>query len=153
MKKILAVAMAAALLGGAVSMASAHGSWGRGSDDEGRGQGRRQMMYDRDFDGKGRGFGPGSCRENGPRRGGCDSPGACLEDGERGRRFGKVESPEAAAEIVAGRIERRGNPNLKVGKVTEAGRDYEVEIVTQDGSLANKVFVEKRTGRTIPAYR
>ena len=43
--------------------------------------------------------------------------------------------------------------NLKVGKVTEAGRDFMVEIVTQDGSLANKVYVEKRTGRVVPAYR
>ena len=116
-------------------------------------------MYDRDSDGKGRDFspGPGNCRQNGPRGGGeggdCDGPGACREDGERGRRFGKVESAEAATEIVTSLLERRGNPNLKVGKVTEAGRDYEVEIVTQDGSLANKVFVEKKTGRMIPAYR
>ena len=50
-------------------------------------------------------------------------------------------------------LERRNNPNLQVGKVTEAGRDFEVEIVTKDGSLANKLFVEKRTGRIIPAYR
>ena len=50
-------------------------------------------------------------------------------------------------------IGRTGNPNLKIGKVTEAGRDYEIEIVTQDGSLANKVFVEKSSGRVISAYR
>ena len=63
-----------------------------------------------------------------------------------------MDKAETAAEIVAGRLEDTGNPNLKVGKVTEAGRDFEVEIVTKDGSLANKVFVEKATGRIIPAF-
>jgi hypothetical protein len=42
---------------------------------------------------------------------------------------------------------------LKVGKVTETGRDFEVEIVTQDGSLANKLYVEKNSGRIVPAYK
>jgi hypothetical protein len=82
----------------------------------------------------GRGFGPGNCRN--------------LRES-----FGEVEDAEAAAAIVGELLEQRQNPYLQVGKVTETGRDFEVEIVTKDGSLANKLFVEKRTGRIIPAYR
>jgi hypothetical protein len=92
--------------------------------------------------------------------------GACFEDGGSDRkgpgRFrnlelegvdGEVDRQEEATLIVSTFLERRGNPNLKVGKVTESGRDFVVEIVTQDGSLANKVYIEKKTGKIIPAYR
>jgi len=142
MKKVLAVMMAFAFVAGIYSFASAH-----------QGQGR----------GWGKGNGPGSCWEDrgsrGPegefggqgRRGGRDcGPGNCRNFQDEA---GEVESAEAAAVIVGSMLERRGNPNLKVGAVAEAGRDFEVEIVTKDGSLANKLFVEKRTGRIIPAYR
>ena len=66
--------------------------------------------------------------------------------------FGEVDKAETAAEIVTERLENIGNPNLKVGKVTEVGRDFEIEIVTEEGSLANKVLVEKSTGRILSAY-
>jgi hypothetical protein len=76
----------------------------------------------------------------------------CWNNTDRARGFSELDTPEAAAEIVANRLESGGNPNLKVGKVTEVGRDFEVEIVTKDGSLANKVLVEKSTGRILSAY-
>ncbi len=39
-----------------------------------------------------------------------------------------------------------GNPNLKVGKVREKDGAYEVEIVTKEGSLVDKLQVNKQTG-------
>ena len=39
-----------------------------------------------------------------------------------------------------------GNPNLKAGKVTEKNGVYEVDIVTKDGSLVDKIQVNKQTG-------
>ncbi len=39
-----------------------------------------------------------------------------------------------------------GNPNLKVGKVTEKNGAYEVDVVTKDGSLVDKIQVNKQTG-------
>jgi hypothetical protein len=39
-----------------------------------------------------------------------------------------------------------GNPNLKAGKVTEKNGAYEVDIVTKDGSLVDKIQVSKQTG-------
>jgi len=138
MKKTLAIAMAATLIGGLASFASAHGGRGGGSmmwsEDSDYGRGRH--MYSSDFDGRGRGNGPGYCRGK----------------SDRGPAFGEVDKAETASQIVADRLEAAANPNLKVGKVTEVGRDFEVEIVTKDGSLANKVLVEKSTGRILPSY-
>jgi len=39
-----------------------------------------------------------------------------------------------------------GNPNLKAGKVAEKDGNYEVDIVTKDGSLVDKIQVNKQTG-------
>jgi hypothetical protein len=39
-----------------------------------------------------------------------------------------------------------GNPNLKAGQVSEREGAYEVEVLTQNGSLADKVQVNKQTG-------
>ncbi len=46
------------------------------------------------------------------------------------------------------RVEWAGNPNLKVGKITEKDADTIVtEIVTKDGSLVRKIEVDRHTGR------
>ena len=45
-----------------------------------------------------------------------------------------------------------GNPNLKVGKVTPKEDAYEVDIVTKDGSLVDKIQVNKQTGWFRSAY-
>jgi hypothetical protein len=139
MKKTLAIAVAALLVGGLASFASAHGGWGGGRmmwDRDNNDFGRGRHMYSRDFDNRGRGYGPGFCRSSSDRR----------------NALAEVDNAETAAEIVSDRLEASGNPNLKAGKVTEAGRDFEVEIVTEDGSLANKVLVEKSSGRILSAY-
>jgi len=138
MKKTLAIAVAVVLVGGLATFASAHGGWGGGHmwDRDYNDYGRGRHMYSRDFNDRGRGYGPGYC----------------WNSSDRARGFGEIDTSEKAAEIVADRLEAGGNPNLKVGKVTEVGRDFEVEIVTKDGSLANKVLVEKSTGRVLSAY-
>jgi hypothetical protein len=139
MKKTLAIAVAVVLVGGLASFASARGGWGGGHmtwDRDNSEYGRGQHMNDRDFAGRGRGYGPGYCRNS----------------TDRTLAYGEVDKAETAAEIVADRLKNGRNPNLKVGKVTEVGRDFEVEIVTEDGSLANKVLVEKSTGRILSAY-
>lgn len=45
-----------------------------------------------------------------------------------------------------------GNPNLKVGKVAEKDGTYEVDVVTKDGSLVDKIQVNKQTGWFRPGY-
>jgi hypothetical protein len=44
------------------------------------------------------------------------------------------------------------NPNLKLGKITEQGDAFEAEIVTKEGSLVDKLLVDKSTGWMHPAY-
>lgn len=39
-----------------------------------------------------------------------------------------------------------GNPNLRAGKVTPKEDFYEVDIVTKEGSLVDKIQVNKQTG-------
>lgn len=155
MKRILAITLTVALVGGLFTYAAAHGRGGRW----GGGNGQGQCWQDSDENGKDRGPDGeyGERRGRGFGRGDCDGP--CRGDGPRSSRRdiegveGEIDSAEEASAVVGWFLEKRRNPNLKIGKVTEAGRDYEVEIVTQDGSLANKLYVEKNSGRIIPAYK
>ncbi|MFO7965942.1 MAG: hypothetical protein R6U50_18590 [Desulfobacterales bacterium] len=39
-----------------------------------------------------------------------------------------------------------GNPNLKVGEITEKEDTYVAEVVTRDDSLVEKIIVDKNTG-------
>lgn len=38
------------------------------------------------------------------------------------------------------------NPNIKLGQITEKDHYFEAEIVTKEGSLADKLMVDKQTG-------
>jgi len=51
-----------------------------------------------------------------------------------------------AKEIVENYVRSTRNPNLKAGKITDKDTYFEAEILTKDGSLADKLAVDKRTG-------
>ena len=163
MKKILVVSLTAVLIGGAFSYAAARpgggGMWGRG-------EGSGPCYQGQDFEPPCRDLSAADNDDRSRERRRGRGRGACFEDGGSDRKGpgrsrnlelegidGEVDRQEEAALIVSTFLERRGNPNLKLGKIEESGRDFVVNIVTQDGSLANKVYVEKKTGRIIPAYR
>ena len=44
------------------------------------------------------------------------------------------------------------NPNLKLGKVTEKDNYFELEILSKDNSLVEKIIVDKYTGLMRSAY-
>jgi len=44
------------------------------------------------------------------------------------------------------------NPNLKVGTVRDEGNSFAANVTTKDGSLVNKLFVDKDTGRIHSEY-
>jgi hypothetical protein len=48
--------------------------------------------------------------------------------------------------MVRDYLYRLGNPNLKQGKVRETDHEFEVEIVTKDNSLVEKLLIDKQTG-------
>jgi hypothetical protein len=53
---------------------------------------------------------------------------------------------EDAKAIMESYLHSTRNPNLKLGKITEKGNAYEAEIMTKDGSLVDKIMVDKYTG-------
>lgn len=48
--------------------------------------------------------------------------------------------------MVKNYLDSTRNPNLKLGKLKEEGSAFEAEIVTKDGSLADKILIDKNTG-------
>jgi hypothetical protein len=56
-----------------------------------------------------------------------------------------LESEDAKA-VVEEYIGYGRNPNLKVGEIEDKGPVFQVEIVTKDGSLVDKLAVHKRMG-------
>jgi hypothetical protein len=51
-----------------------------------------------------------------------------------------------AKELVENYLESTRNPNLKLGKIEDKGEGFEADILTKDGSLVDKMLVDKRTG-------
>ena len=57
-----------------------------------------------------------------------------------------------AKQLVENYLQATRNPNLKLGKIEDKGNAFEANIVTKDGSLVNKVLVDKNTGWMRSAY-
>ncbi len=66
---------------------------------------------------------------------------------ERKPQAGEALTQEDAVSMVEDYLKEINNPNLKVGEVEKtADEDYLVEIVTKDGSLVDKLEVNRLTG-------
>ena len=96
--------------------------------------------------GYGRG-GPGYCG-GGPGmqrgQGGWYCPWRSQQTGTPVAKPGQPLTADQAQAMVEQNI--AGNPNLKAGKVSERNGAYEVEVVTKNGSLVDKIEVNKQTG-------
>ncbi len=114
---------------------------------------------------RGYGMGPGMMgRGMGPEGGYGRGPG--MMDRGRGQMQGSQQmgsgprysqgkgalSKEDAGSIVKDYLASTRNPNLKLGKIKDAGKAFEAEIVTKDNSLVDKVLVDKTSGWIRPAY-
>jgi hypothetical protein len=118
------------------------GDWNCPYDGRSMGTGRGYGMM-----GRGYGMGPGYGRGQG-------SMGRAPEQGETGPTSGRLETPlkeDGARTAVENYLQSTRNPNLKLGKITEQGDAFEAEIVTKDGSLVDKLLIEKSTGWMHPA--
>jgi len=51
-----------------------------------------------------------------------------------------------AKEVLETYLKSTRNPNLKLGTIEDKGSVFEAEILTKDGSLADKIAVDKYTG-------
>lgn len=59
-------------------------------------------------------------------------------------------SLEQARSMVGNYVAR--NPNLKIGSVEEKDGAYQAEIVTKDGSMVDRMVIDKSTGRMHSVY-
>jgi mono/diheme cytochrome c family protein len=66
--------------------------------------------------------------------------------------MGPPMTEDRAKQEVERYLKAGANPNLKVGEVQDKGEAYEVEIVTRDGSLVDKILVNKKTGSMRSVY-
>jgi hypothetical protein len=48
--------------------------------------------------------------------------------------------------IVENYLKSTRNPNLKSGSIMDKGTAFEVEILTKDNSIADKISVDKNSG-------
>ena len=72
-----------------------------------------------------------------------------------GRQLQQLSKPldkDQAKQEVEDYLTSTRNPNLKVGKVEDKGRDYEVTVETKKGSLVDKLLVNKDTGWARSVY-
>ncbi|MFO7875366.1 MAG: hypothetical protein R6U55_02140 [Desulfovermiculus sp.] len=109
-----------------------------------RGQGMMQGW-------QGQGLGPGMM--HGPRMG-----RGMMHDqwgrGQNGPNAGQqqMQSLDQNAARELARNYTGGNPNLKIGEVTEQDGSYEATIVTKNGSLVEKLLIDKQTGGMKKAF-
>ena len=61
-------------------------------------------------------------------------------------RSGEPLTLDQAKTAVERYITYSRNPNIKLGQITEKDTYFEAEIVTKEGSLADKLMVGKQTG-------
>ena len=72
--------------------------------------------------------------------------------GQKQQQLQKPLEEKDAKAILENYIANMKNPNLKLGAIKDAGSTFEAEIVTKDGSLVDKVMVDKATGWMRSAY-
>ncbi len=100
------------------------------------------MMGGGMMSGRGYGMGPGMMgRGMGP---GMMGPGYGY-----GPQYQQPQKPleeKDARAILENYLRGTRNPNLKLGKITEQGNYLEAEIVTKEGSLVDKILVDRYTG-------
>lgn len=68
------------------------------------------------------------------------------------RRFQEPLKEEDAKGLAKDMLRRSRNPNLKLGDVKDKKDFFEFDILTQDGSLVDKLQVDKETGMMRSAY-
>ncbi len=148
--------MGCGMMGGQ-SMGSGMMGPGMMGDDDGDRDcpyGDRSMGPGRGYGMMGRGYGMGSGMMMGGSGMGPGMMGRAPAQGEIGSGAGRLETPlkeEGARVAVENYLQATRNPNLKLGKVSEQGDAYEAEIVTKDGSLVDKLLIDKSTGWMHPA--
>ncbi|MBW2120677.1 MAG: hypothetical protein JRH07_02375 [Deltaproteobacteria bacterium] len=98
---------------------------------------------------------------------GCPMGGYGMGPGMMGRGYGPQYGPQYgppygeyqkpmgksdAEGILKNHLDSLRNPNLKLGKIEDRGDVFEADIVTKDGSLVDRLLVDKNTGWVRSVY-
>jgi len=71
------------------------------------------------------------------------------------RQYQQPQNPldkNQAKQQVENYLKSSRNPNLKLGKIEEKDNNYQINIETKNGSLVDKILVNKNTGWMRSAY-
>jgi len=78
---------------------------------------------------------------------------------DTGRRYGrhyqskgKAVNAKEAETMMKDYLKSSRNPNLKLGKIKDAGDSFEAEILTKKNDLVDRVHINKATGYIRSAY-
>ncbi len=66
---------------------------------------------------------------------------------------GQSVTQDQAKQMLEDNLRYGKNPNLKLGELSDKGDYYEADILTKEGSLVDKVQVNKQTGYFRSAYQ
>lgn len=72
--------------------------------------------------------------------------------GRQSRSIGKSIDAKEAGAMMKDYLKSSRNPNLKLGRIKDAGRVFEAEIVTKKNELVDRVYIDKETGFIRSAY-
>jgi hypothetical protein len=126
MNKIALMAVLALVLGLTFYPIEGKAQMGRGYD---MGPGMMGPGY-----GHGYGMGPGMM-----------GPGYCYQYGSQYQQPQKSLDEKDAKAVLENYLKSTRNPNLKLGTIEDKGNAFEGEILTQKGSLVDKILVDKNT--------
>ncbi|MBN2245097.1 MAG: hypothetical protein JW755_04560 [Candidatus Aminicenantes bacterium] len=157
MKKIVGIGLVAlALIGGFVLIQNVRS---HGPMMGGGGYGSGNYPYGDRYSGPGYGMGPGMMG-GGMMGGGMMGPGM-MGPSMMGPGYGygpQYQQPQRplteqdAKTIIENYLRATRNPNLKLGNLKEESNFIEAEITTKDGSLVDKILIDKNTGGMRSAY-
>jgi len=104
------------------------------------------------WQGGGWGMGPGMMRGGWGMGPGMMGPGYGYGYGPQYQQRETPLTKKDAETLAQNYLNATRNPNLKVGTIKEEGSAFEAEIVTKNGSLVDKIFIDKNTGWMRSAY-
>jgi hypothetical protein len=132
--------------------------WGQGYGSQHQGGPRNDQSGNNGYGNGGYGMGPGMMGGGYGMGQGMMGPGYGSEPSRQfpnGRGQLQPQQPidkAQARSMVENYLQSTGNPNLKLGKITDDGSSFEANIVTKDNSMVDKILVDKNSGTMRSAY-
>jgi hypothetical protein len=124
------------------------GGYGSGMMD-GYGSGTMGGGYSGMGPGGGQNMGPGSRQGTGS---GMNFPGNERQYAPQTQQPQRPLDKNEARGMAENYLKSTRNPNLHLGKIEDKGNVFEANVLTKDNSLANKILIDKNTGRMRSGY-